>query len=78
MSNNLERRLERLEGPPPGGPRTIIIAPEVCKTTREWVDGLKDRLEGKGHYVLGPMPIWPNYVRRKIWVPDETGSPPQG
>ena len=73
MSNNLERRLERLEGPPRSA-RTIILAPEPCRTTKEWVDGLKDRLGGKGHYVLGPVPIWPNTVRRRIWVPWAKGN----
>ena len=73
MSNNLERRLERLEGPPPGT-RTIIAAPDRCKTTEEWLEGLEDRLAGRGHYVLGPVPVWPGTVRRMIWVPAETAD----
>jgi hypothetical protein len=71
MTNSLDRRLARLEGPPAGGPRPIILAPEVCKTTKEWLEQMKVESEGRGHYALGPMPNWPNSVRRKIWVPDD-------
>jgi hypothetical protein len=39
----------------------------------EWAQRIKDEDEGKGRYVLGPLAPG-GYVRRKIWVPDETAD----
>jgi hypothetical protein len=70
MTSPLDRRLARLEGPSTAK-RTYILAPRPCKTTKEWLERMKAEKEGRGKYVLGPVPIWPNCVRWKTWVPDE-------
>ena len=72
MSNPIDRRLERLESVIAPSARPYILAPRPCNSTKEWLAQMEAEKEGRGKYVLGPVPVWPNTVRWKIWVPDET------
>ena len=74
MTNSLDRRLVRLEGPPASGPRPIALMPER-KTMEEWIEQYCQGAR-KGHYVLGPMPAIGN-VRYMRWVPDQERSDEQ-
>ena len=73
MTNPLNRRLDRLEGPAFDGPRPIALMPEPCETMEEWIEQYCQG-ERKGHYVLEPMPPTGN-VRYARWVPDQSERP---